>query len=426
MLTVMALFTTLLLAFVAATAPAPTPTPSPTPTPEPRRAPVVTRAPIATPLPRPTAVPRKSVQPLPRRTAHPTPAPTAAPSTATPVPLEPARVHRFNDPRIDYDPGRTAQFFETGSTQLYPLFNVWAPAFSQIYPQIQFATQGTGSGVGIADVMSGTAQIGASDAFMTDEQIAESPMLNVPLAISAEIVTYNVPGLNTVHLNLSGAVLAGIYAGHIQYWDDSAIKTINKDAASKLPHAKIVPIHRADGSADNLIFTKYLAASLPSWNSSPGSGTVVRWPLPASAIGNAGMLQACENTPYSITYNGIAYQSQSNAVPLGEAALANYEGRFLLPSISTITAAATSGAMPQDQRASLVFVPGVNSYPMANYEYAIVNPNLRDDAQAYGVRVFLAWAVTDGQAPQFMNAMNWAPLPLSIQTQTLSRIATIP
>lgn len=78
-----------------------------------------------------------------------------------------------------------------------------------------------------------------------------------------------VPGLNNVHLHLSGPVLAGIYSGHIMYWDDAKIKDINREYASKLPHKAIVPIHRADGSGDTFLFTQYFSKSTPSWASGP-------------------------------------------------------------------------------------------------------------------------------------------------------------
>ena len=43
------------------------------------------------------------------------------------------------------------------------------------------------------------------------------------MAISAQTVNYNMPGLNQQNLKLSGPVLAGIYTGKIRAWDDSAI-----------------------------------------------------------------------------------------------------------------------------------------------------------------------------------------------------------
>ena len=67
------------------------------------------------------------------------------------------------------------QLLETGSTLLYPLFNLWVPAYSQAHPDIQITTQGTGSGTGIAEALSGVAQIGASDAYMSNPMIKAHP-----------------------------------------------------------------------------------------------------------------------------------------------------------------------------------------------------------------------------------------------------------
>jgi hypothetical protein len=53
-------------------------------------------------------------------------------------------------------------------------------------------TAGTDSGAGIAAAIDGTAQIGASDAYMSDVDVARHPdILSFPLAISAQTVNYN-------------------------------------------------------------------------------------------------------------------------------------------------------------------------------------------------------------------------------------------
>ena len=53
----------------------------------------------------------------------------------------------------------TAQvrLLETGSTLLYPLFNLWVPVYSKTHPGVQITTQGTGSGTGISEAISGIA-----------------------------------------------------------------------------------------------------------------------------------------------------------------------------------------------------------------------------------------------------------------------------
>jgi phosphate transport system substrate-binding protein len=265
---------------------------------------------------------------------------------------------------------------------------------------------------------------------MADAQMASSPMLNIPLAISAQQINYNVPGLNNVHLNLSGPVLAGIYMGEIQFWDDAKIKAINKEYGNKLPHTQIVPIHRAEGSGDTFIFTQYLTKSTPSWKAGPGFGTTISWPAVATAVGasgNPGMVQTCQNTPGSIAYIGVSFLNQTEKAGLGYAALQNQAGKFVLPTEPNIAAAAgaTDKATPPDERISLIFAPGENSYPIINYEYAIVNPKQSDPAKAAELKKFLDWSLSEGQSSKFLGAVHFLPLPASIQKLSRAQIAKI-
>ncbi len=309
---------------------------------------------------------------------------------------------------------------ETGSTLLYPLMNLWVADYQKDHGDVQITTQGTGSGTGISQAIAGVAQIGASDAYLPDGQMKSNPMLNIPLAISAQQVNYNIPEIGTSeHLNLSGPVLAAIYSGDIKYWDDSKIKDINKTLGSKLPHQEIVPIHRADGSGDTFLFTQYLSKSTPSWQSGPGYGTTISWPSVGNAVGatgNPGMVQTCQNTKYSVAYIGVSFLNQTEKAGLGYAALQNKDGKFVTPSGATIAsaAAATDKATPPDERISMIFAPGANSYPIINYEYAIVNPKQADSAKAAELKKFLGWALTSGQSEKYLGAVHFLPLPASI------------
>jgi phosphate transport system substrate-binding protein len=229
-------------------------------------------------------------------------------------------------------------------------------------------------------------------------------------------------------LNLSGPVLAAIYSGTIQYWDDAQIKDMNKSA--KLPHTQIVPVHRADGSGDTFIFTQYLSKSTPSWSSGPGYGTTVSWPSVATAVGatgNPGMVQTCQNTVGCVAYIGVSFLNQTNKAGLGYAALKNQAGNFVLPTEENIAAAAaaTDKATPPDERISLIFAPGEKSYPIINYEYAIVNPKQADPAKAAELRKFLDWALSEGQSSKFLSAVHFLPLPPSVQKMSRAQVAKI-
>jgi phosphate transport system substrate-binding protein len=323
----------------------------------------------------------------------------------------------------------TVTLNETGSTLLYPLFNIWLPSFEKSHPTIKVVTQGTGSGAGISQAISGVVQIGASDAYMSDGQIKKDPnILNIPLAISAQAINFNVPGLNNVHLHLSGPVLAGIYTGKITMWNDPAIAKLNPGV--KLPNHKIIPVHRTDGSGDTFIFSQYLSFSTPSWNSTVGYGTTVSWPAVQGGLGaegNPGMVTALQQNPYSIAYIGVSFYKEVAKAHLGLAAIKNKAGKFLMPSAKTISAAADTlvGKTPADERISLVFAPGAMSYPIINYEYAIVNAKQRNDATANAVKTLLTWASNQGNAEHFLKQVEFKALPPAIKKLSAAQIAKI-
>jgi len=314
------------------------------------------------------------------------------------------------------------KLLETGSTLLLPLFSQWAADYQKAHPDVEIATQGTGSGAGIAQAVSGAVQIGASDAYMSDAQMkSSSGVQNIPLAISSQMINYNVPGLNDQHLKFSGPVLAAIYAGEVKFWDDPPIARLNPGVS--LPHNEIVPVHRTDGSGDTFIFTQYLSFSTPEWSKSAGYGLNVNWPAAqgaAGATGNPGMVSTTKNTPYSIAYIGISFKNATDSAGLGEATLQNRNGRFVLPDATTVGAAVAEVApeTPPDERISLIYAPGEQSYPIINYEYAIVKTQQPSAAIAKVVKDFLGWAIDPkgGNGQQYMQAVGFVALPGTIVT----------
>ncbi|MDQ2909344.1 MAG: phosphate ABC transporter substrate-binding protein PstS [Candidatus Eremiobacteraeota bacterium] len=324
------------------------------------------------------------------------------------------------------------KLLETGSTLVYPLMNLWVKTYQSVSPGVQITTQGTGSGTGISQAIAGVAQIGASDAYVSDSQMQKASVLNIPLAISAQQINYNLPELRSKHLNLSGAVLAGIYDGTIHNWNDPKIVAINRDMASKLPNKAIIPIRRSDGSGDTFIFTQYLSDTAPSWKSGPGFGTTISWPAvqnEVGATGNPGMISACKGAPYSIAYIGISFIAQTNSAGLGYAALQNKSGKFVLPTAATIKAAAAAlvGKTPSDERISLIDAQGADAYPIINYEYAVVNPKQPDADTAAALRKFLTWAISKdgGNKASFLDQVHFIALPARVAEKSKDQIAKI-
>ncbi len=316
---------------------------------------------------------------------------------------------------------------ESGSSLLYPVLNQWVVAYTASHQGADISTTSTGSGAGISQAMQGLINIGASDAYMSDALAAKHPtMMSIPLAISSQAVNFNLPGVKT--LNLSGPILARIYEGKITRWNDPAIAAVNPGVS--LPDHVIVPIHYADSSGDTFMFTQYLAATDANWARTLHYGTLISWPAiqgELGAIGNTGVLAAAAGNPYSLAFIGISYASQAAADGLGEAALLNKAGHYVLPTSAGIGAAAQGFApsTPADERVSMILAPGANAYPIVNYEYAIVNSRQSIPAVAKAMRDFLNYAITQGNAPNFLSKMDFQPLPASVQRLSAAQIAKI-
>jgi phosphate transport system substrate-binding protein len=325
----------------------------------------------------------------------------------------------------------TASLTETGSTLLYPLWNIWAPAYNQKYSQVSIQTAGTGSGTGISDAANGTVDIGSSDAYLSASQLQATPtLLNIPLAISVQVISYNLPGV-TAHVKLSGKILSSIYQGKITKWNDPAITSINPGVT--LPSMPIVALHRSDGSGDTFIFSQYLSKQDASgWGNSVGVGTTVQWPSTPGGLaenGNGGMVSGCKATPGCIAYVGISFLSQLLGDGLNYGQLLNGAGNYTLPTPTAVSAEANyfTAKTPANGTISLINGPVATGYPIINYEYAIVNSHQSSTTVAKAIRSVLEWAIapTDGNSSQYLSQVSFQPLPAKVVAQSTKQIASI-
>jgi len=323
-----------------------------------------------------------------------------------------------------------ASVTETGSTLLYPLWNLWAPAYSAKYHQVNLTTGGTGSGTGIADAASGTVNIGSSDAYLSPSVLSATPtLMNIPLAISVQIIAYNIPGLHA-HLKLNGAILSGIYQGTITNWNDSAIQSLNPSVT--LPNLPIVALHRSDGSGDTFLFTQYLSRQNAGWNSSVGYGTTVSWPTISNSLGengNGGMVSGCGATPGCVAYVGISFLSSVLGAGMTYASLLNGDHQYVLPSQATAAKEAAGYAKITPASGTISMINGrvKGGYPIVNYEYGIVNKNQSSTSTAKAVRSLLEWCINPklGNSPRFLNQVSFLPLPTKVAVASLKQIQKI-
>jgi phosphate transport system substrate-binding protein len=189
-----------------------------------------------------------------------------------------------------------------------------------------------------------------------------------------------------------------------------------------LPNSDILVVHRSDGSGTTYIFSDYLTAVSPSWSSSLGKGKEIKWPVGLGGKGNEGVAGQVKQTPESIGYVELAYAKQNN---LPYANVRNAAGRYVSPSIASVTAAAGSMKLPKntDYRISIANAPGRDSYPISSMTWILVYRNQPDRVKGTKLVNFLRWAYKDGE--KTAATLDYAPLPASMLAQLQSRLKTI-
>jgi phosphate transport system substrate-binding protein len=304
-----------------------------------------------------------------------------------------------------------------GSTFVYPLVSQWIPDYSK-KKDVTVTYGPVGSGAGIEQIINRTIDFGTSDAPMTGDEASQCKgCLQVPWALSATSVDYNLQDAPD-HLRLTGPVIADIFLGKIKAWDDPAIKRLNPGAS--LPSTPISVIHRSDGSGTTFNFTDYLSHVSPEWKQKVGSGTSVSWPAGQGGKGSSGVSAVLARTNGGIAYTDVAYALANH---FHFAAVQNRAGKFLVPSLPSITAAAASvESLPADNAISIVDPPAAaaSAYPISTYTYAIVP---QSSPKAATLRAFLTYAIGPGQ--QFGPKLLFAPLPEQIVARDKQTIAKI-
>ena len=268
-----------------------------------------------------------------------------------------------------------------------------------------------GSSAGIAAISARQVNFGASDVPMNASELAAAkggPITQVPDALGAEGIAYNLDLPAGARLHLTGPVLAAIFLGQITHWNDPAITALNPGIT--LPPASITVVHRSDGSGTTYIFSNYLSSVDPAWAAKVGTGKTLNWPVGEGAEGNGSVTSTVFRTPFSIGYVEQAY-SQGLVLPF--AAIRNQAGNYVLPSTQTITAAAAQKPAITPADFSIVNQPGASSYPISGYSWALIYTHQPDQATGQALVTMLDWLTHDGQA--YAAANLYVPLPPQVR-----------
>ncbi len=298
-----------------------------------------------------------------------------------------------------------AEITGAGATFPYPVLSQWSTDYSTVNgTKVNY--QSIGSGGGIAQIKAATVDFGASDKPLDPDELAQFGLAQFPIVIGGVVPVVNIEGVAPGQVKLTGPVLADIYLGKIQKWNDPAIVALN--AGVKLGDGVISVVHRSDGSGTTFNFANYLSKVSDEWKSKVGEGTSIQWPAGVGGKGNEGVAAYVKQIKNSIGYVELAYALQSK---MSYVSMKNSAGNFVEPSLESFQAAAASADWTKVKDFHLVITnaPGPNAWPIAASSFVLMYKQPKDAARSKTALDFFKWALEKGQAQA--KALDYVALP---------------
>ena len=207
-----------------------------------------------------------------------------------------------------------------GSNTVTPLSSVWAEEFMEAYPDVSIAVSGPGSGVGIAALINGTADICQASRKIKQSEIDQAEVNGVEpyeIQVATDALSVVVHPSNPVS-ELTIAQLSAIYTGQITNWNEVGGNDV-----------EIVAIARDTNSGTHVFFKEHVVQmkGLTTEDKSLEYGGDVLM-LPST---EEGVSQVASN-PNAIFYPGLGYVTEE-VKPLAIKQMADSTG--VLPSVQT-------------------------------------------------------------------------------------------
>jgi phosphate transport system substrate-binding protein len=307
----------------------------------------------------------------------------------------------------------------SGATFPAPLYKRWFLEYYRANPDVQVSYQAIGSGAGVRQFTEELGDFGASDAAMSDKEIAgvKRGVLLLPMTAGSVVLAYNVAGVSEP-LRLSRDTYIRIFLGEITSWDDEAIGKTNPGVS--LPATEITVVRRADGSGTTYAFTNHLSTISPAWKKGPGTGKSVIWPKGIGGRGNAGVAALIQQTPGAIGYLEYGF-AELGKLPM--AVLENKAGEFVAPGAASGKAALAGATIPDNLRIFITDPHGKDAYPIVTYTWMLCYKKYADADKARTLKNVLRYCLTDGQT--IAGELGYIPLPEGVASKVLAAVGQI-
>jgi phosphate transport system substrate-binding protein len=307
----------------------------------------------------------------------------------------------------------------TGATFPAPLYQRWFSEYNKLHPAVQINYQALGSGAGVKQFQDGLVNFGASDAAMTDEEMAavKNGVVLLPMTAGSIVLSYNLPA-GPKELKLSREAYVGIFLGKITQWSDPAIAKANP--GEKLPDTKITVVTRSDGSGTTFVFTSHLSAISEDWKKGPGVGKSVNFPVGVAGKGNPGVTALVKQTPGAIGYVEYGYAQQTK-MPM--ALLENKNGKYVKADLETAKKALSGVELPANLRAWLPDPEGADAYPIVTYTWLLCYKKYDDPNISKTLKSVIEFGLTQGQ--NYSAELGYVPLPPNVVTTVQKALGEI-
>ncbi|WP_425260176.1 phosphate ABC transporter substrate-binding protein PstS [Rubrivivax sp. RP6-9] len=288
-----------------------------------------------------------------------------------------------------------------------PVYAKWADAYNKA-TGARINYQSVGSGAGIRQIKGKTVDFGASDAPLTDADLAKDGLIQFPTVIGGVVPVVNIKGITPGQIKMTGQVLGDIYLGKITKWNDAALTALNPGVP--LPDAAIAVVRRADGSGTSFLFTNYLSKVNAEWKTKVGEGTAVNWPTGAGGKGNEGVSAFVSRLPNSIGYVEYAYAKQNK---MSHVMLRNQAGSYVAPDDTAFKAAAAGAEWAKSFYQVLTEQPGKDSWPITGATFILMHKAQEKPVNATNALKFFDWAYVNGD--KMADELDYVPLPASVK-----------
>lgn len=309
----------------------------------------------------------------------------------------------------------------SGASFPFPIYSAWFKTYSRARDNVIVDYQAKGSGAGIQDFINHTVDFAASDAAMSDEEIAQvdKGVVMLPMTAGEIVLAYNLPG-DPKDLKLPRDVYPDLLLGKITKWNDPRLVEANPDI--DLPDMPITVVRRSDSSGTTYVFTKHLSAISEEWKNGPGIGKTVQWPSSdkfVAAPKNDGITATIKQTPGAIGYIEYGYAKLTGS---NTALLENKSGNYIAPGAESGRAALASAQLPENLRVWVEDPEGEGAYPVATFTWMLFYRE-QDDEKAAVLRDLVEYCATEGQ--KIADEMGYIPLPENVVQAVLEKSKAI-